>query len=318
MLETPTRFGTLTGLDHIGIGVSDMARAIDFYTDLGFTDLAFDYQGELPGLGDVTGHDRTEARVVFLRTANPTVLGRASIKLVQLSDRPPPPQPAGQAWGEPGICEVCVHVNGQADFHASLVEAGRTNMMDPNEADLDPYQTHCGLSYVSDPDGAKIELIEWSTLEAGWPHGPGPQGVNHVAFGVSDIERTREFYQGLGFTGQLFESDGYFEPMHPWFAPRTPPRQRMMLLTSPYGGNLEPVQHYPPSPDMRGEWGHLGTFEFAIGSRCLERSLDHLERSGIKLAGDPAVIDLPDGASWRYAYFRDPDDLYVSVAEVRA
>ncbi len=107
----------------------------------------------------------------------------------------------------------------------------------------------------SDPDGAKIELIEWSTLEAGWPHGPGPQGVNHVAFGVSDIERTREFYGSLGFTGQLFESDGYFEPMHPWFHPRTPPRQRMMLLTSPYGGALEPVQHYPPSPDMRGRMG---------------------------------------------------------------
>ena len=100
--------------------------------------------------------------------------------------------PTGQAWGEPGICEVCVHVNGQADFHARPRGARATpSLMEPNEADLDPYQTHCGLSYVADPDGAKIELIEWSTLEAGWPLGPGPQGVNHVAFGVSDIERTR-------------------------------------------------------------------------------------------------------------------------------
>ena len=266
MRESSPLFGTLTGLDHIGIGVSDMDAALAFYGALGFTDRAFDYRGPLPGLAEVTGLEETTARVVYLRTANPTVLGRASIKLVLFTDRPNPPLPAGQAWGEPGICEVCVHVNGQAAFHASLVAAGHQSLMEPNEADLEPYQTHCGLSYVSDPDGAKIELIEWSTLEAGWPHGPGPQGVNHVAFGVADIERTTDFYRELGFTGQLFESDGYFEPMHPWFGAGHPPRMRMTLLTNPYGGALEPVQHFPPSPDMRGEWGHLGTYEFAIGS----------------------------------------------------
>lgn len=318
MVAARSRFGALTGLDYIGIGVSDMAASMAFYGELGFDDVAFDYNGSLPGLTGVSGHDQTDAHVVLLRSNNPTVLGRAGIKLVHTLSRPVPPMPEGMAWGELGICEVCVHVHGQARFHADLVARGHRNLMDPTEADLEPYQTHCGLSYVADPDGAKIELIEWSTLEAGWPVADGPQGVNHVAFGVTDIERTRAFYQGLGFTGQLFESDGYFEPMHPWYAPRTPPRQRMMLLTSPLGGNLEPVQHTPASPDMRGEWGHLGTFEFAIGSRCLERSLDYLASRDIKLVGDPAVIDLGGGATWRYAYFADPDGLYVCVTEVRA
>jgi catechol 2,3-dioxygenase-like lactoylglutathione lyase family enzyme len=318
MVNTTRRHGTLMGLDHIGIGVSDMTASLEFYAELGFTDVAFDYAGPLPGLSAVTGYDDTEARVVFLRTRNPTVLGRASIKLVEITDRTPPPAPEGQAWGEPGICEVCVHVNGQAGFYRELVARGHTGLMEPNESDLPPYQTHCGLSYVADPDGAKIELIEWSTLEAGWPVEPGPQGVNHVAFGVADLERTRSFYQRLGFTGQLFESDGYFEPMHPWFHPRTPPRQRMTLLTSPYGGALEPVQHFPPSPDMRGEWGHLGTFEFAVGARCIDSAIEHLAAGDIALVGDPVTIDLGDGATWRYAYIQDPDDLYVCVTEVRA
>ena len=224
MVAARSRFGALTGLDHIGIGVSDMAASMAFYSELGFDDVAFDYNGPLPGLTGVSGHNQTDAHVVLLRSSNPTVLGRAGIKLVHTLTRPIPPTPKGMAWGEPGICEVCVHVHGQAQFHADLVARGHKNLMDPNEADLDPYQTHCGLSYVADPDGAKIELIEWSTLEAGWPVADGPQGVNHVAFGVTDIERTRAFYQGLGFTGQLFESDGYFEPMHPWYAPRTPPK----------------------------------------------------------------------------------------------
>ena len=51
-------------------------------------------------------------------------------------------------------------MHGQADFHAELVARGHQNLMNPNDADLEPYQTHCGLSYVSDPDGAKIELID--------------------------------------------------------------------------------------------------------------------------------------------------------------
>ncbi len=317
-VHTERQFGTLSGLDHIGIGVSDMAGAMAFYAELGFTDRSFDYTGPLPGLAQVTHHDTTEARVVYLRAGTPTVLGRAGIKLVQILDREAPPLPEGQAWGEPGICEVCVHVNGQSDFYEDLVARGHTGLMEPNEADLDPYQTHCGLSYVSDPDGAKIELIEWMTLASGWPLEEGPHGVNHVAFGVSDIERTRSFYQGLGFTGQLFESDGYFEPMHPWFGDRTPPRQRMMLLTNPIGGALEPVQHYPPSPDMRGEWGHLGTYEFAIGARCIDSAVSHLDSLGIELVGEPVSLDVGDGATWSYAYFKDPDDLYVCVTEVRA
>ncbi|MBN9608389.1 MAG: hypothetical protein BGO26_19855 [Actinobacteria bacterium 69-20] len=318
MVEYSPQFGALMGLDHIGIGVRDMEASIRFYADLGFTDIAFDYVGELPGLTEVTGRPRTEARVVYLRAATPSVLGRASVKLVHLLDRPNPPLPEGQAWGEPGICEVCVHINGYEEFHRSLVADGHVNLMDPNEADLEPYQTHCGLAYIEDPDGAKIELIEWSTLAHGWPYPPGPQGVNHVAFGVTDIDRTREFYRTLGFTGQLFESNGYFEPMHPWFGKRVPPQMRMMLLTSPHGGNLEPVQHFPPSPDMRGEWGRLGTFEFAIGSRCLERSLDFFDHIGVKLVDEPAQVDLGGGATWRYAYLRDPDDNYVCVTEVRA
>jgi catechol 2,3-dioxygenase-like lactoylglutathione lyase family enzyme len=308
----------MTGLDHIGLGVSNMETSLAFFGELGFKDVAFDYEGALPGLSSVTGFETTEARVVMVRTDTPTVLGRASIKLVQITNRAQSPQPEGFAWGEVGICEVCVHVHGQADFYHELVSRGHTGIMEPNEADLPPYETHCGLSYVVDPDGAKIELIEWSTLESGWPVSDGPQGVNHVAFGCTDLKRTEAFYQSLGFTGKLFESDGYFEPMHPWFAPRTPPRQQMMLLTSPFGGGLEPVQHFPASPDMRGEWGHLGTFEFAIGTRSLESSVEHLTHLGIRILDEPVNIDLGGGASWRYVYFQDPDDLFVSVNEVRA
>src|SRR5688572_11769527 len=91
-------YGTLLGLDHIGVGVSDVESSLKFYADLGFVDVAFDYTGPLPGLSAVTGAAATEARVVYLRSGNPTVLGRSGIKLVQLTNRPQPPLPAGFAY----------------------------------------------------------------------------------------------------------------------------------------------------------------------------------------------------------------------------
>lgn len=310
--------GALLGVDHIGVGVADIERSMRFYADLGFTGVAFDHTGALPGLERVAGRARVETRVVLLRSARETVLGPAAIKLVHGTDATNPPMPEGMAWGEPGVCEVCIHARDQAAVYRRLVdELGHEGLMEPVEAPLPPYGTRCSLSYVADPDGTKIEIIEWLDLEAGWPDEPGPQGVNHVAFGVADLERTRAFYRRLGFTGMLFESDGYFEPMHPWYAPREPPRQRMTLITNPHGAGMEPVEHHPPSPDMRGEWGHLGPFEFGIGVRSIERAAGALRATGVELLCEPQTIDLGGGATWSYAYFADPDDLYVCLSEVR-
>jgi catechol 2,3-dioxygenase-like lactoylglutathione lyase family enzyme len=308
---------TTLGVDHIGVGVTDMERSLRFWGEIGFTNVAFDYTGPLPGLDRVAGRGDVEARVAMLRPASPTVLGPGAVKLVQTIDAPPPPMPEGMAWGEPGVCEVCVHARDQATVYERLVAAGHTGLMEPNSSPLDPYGTMCSLSYVADPDGTKIELIEWLDLEAGWPEDPGPQGVNHVAFGVASLERTREFYRQLDFGGMLFNSDGYFEPMHPWYAPRPAPRQKMTLLTNPHGAGMEPVEHIPPSPDMRGEWGHVGPFEFGIGVRNIEVAARQLAELGVELRSEPQTVELDGLATWRYAYFADPDDIYVYLTEAR-
>lgn len=310
--------GESLGVDHIGVGVSDVDRSIAFYAQLGFTEVAFDEELELPGLERVAGRSGVTARVVMLRPGNPSALGLANVKLVHTTDQAPPPLPEGIGWGEPGICEVCVHVKNQAGLYRRLVdEHGVTGLMEPNEAPLPPYGTLCSLSYIGDPDGTKIEMIEWHDLEQGWPWDDGPHGVNHVAFGVADIGRTRDFYRDLGFTGMLFESDGFFEPMDPWYAPRTPPSQRMMLLTNPHGAGMEPVQHTPASPDMRGEWGHLGSFEFGIGVRDIQAAARALDAAGIELLSDPQAVELPGGGRWSYAYFAEPDGNCVALTEAR-
>jgi len=72
----------------------------------------------------------------------------------------------------------------------------------------------------------------------------------------------------------------------------------------------------PLGPDCRGEWGHLGPMEFAVGVSNLERACDHLRASGVELLGEPQSVDVGTG-EWRYAYLADPDGLYVSLVEPR-
>jgi hypothetical protein len=67
---------------------------------------------------------------------------------------------------------------------------------------------------------------------------------------------------------------------------------------------------------MRGEYGHLGPFDFGIGVRSLELALEHLAMLGIEPSPVHAV-DLGGGGCWRYAYFPEPDGNRVCLTEAR-
>jgi catechol 2,3-dioxygenase-like lactoylglutathione lyase family enzyme len=296
-------------VDHVGVGVGDMEEALRFYAQVGLSDVRFDWTGFVPG------PDR-EARVAMLANPQATPIGAGRIKLVQVIDGDgPPPAPAGGGWGELGICEICLHARGVESVHRALVAAGGESLMEPLSSSTTPNDVELDIAYVADPWRGKLELIEWTGLWHSLPGPPRAEGVNHVAFGVADMARTRAFYERLGFTEMLFESTEFFDPMADWYA-GDPPDQHMAMLMAAQGAAIEPVVLDPPGPDCRGEWGHSGPFEFAIGVGSLESGTAELGRLGVELKGEPVTIDVGSG-EWRYAYFRDPDDLYVSLVESR-
>jgi catechol 2,3-dioxygenase-like lactoylglutathione lyase family enzyme len=300
---------TFRGVDHVGVGVADMEAAARFYEQVGFNDVLFDYSGDVPGSG-------RRARVVMLANPGATPVGPGRIKLVQVLDGDgPPPAPTGGGWGEVGICEICLHARGVDGVHRQLVAAGAESLMEPLSASTPPNDVGLDIAYVADPWRGKLELIEWTGLWHSLPGAPRAEGVNHVAFGVADMERTRAFYEQLGFTEMLFESTEFFDPMAPWY-PGDPPDQHMVMLMAAQGAGIEPVVLDPLGPDCRGEWGHIGPFEFAIGVGSLEGGIARLRELGVTLTSEPTTVDVESG-EWRYVYFRDPDDLYVSLVEAR-
>jgi catechol 2,3-dioxygenase-like lactoylglutathione lyase family enzyme len=305
------------GVDHIGIGVGDLAAGIDFYGRVGFSDVLFEYAGEVPGTEAFTSGTPRRARMAMLASPAATPVGPGRIKLVETLDGAPPPIPAGQAWGELGICEICLHVRDVPTVYDRLVrEVGATPLMAPLSGAVTPYDVSLDIAYVADPWGGKIEMIEWTGLWKSLPGEPRAEGVNHVAFGTSDMEASRAFYAQLGFTEFFFESTEFFEPMAPWYA-RDLPDQHMVMLMSAQGAGIEPCQLTPLGPDCRGEWGHLGPMEFAVGVSNLELACARLGKQGVEVIGELHSLDVGAGGRLRYAYLAAPDGLYVSLVESR-
>ena len=159
-------------------------------------------------------------------------------------------------------------------------------------------------------------MIEWTGL---WTLAararPRAEGVNHVAFGVADMEAQPRVLRRLGFDEMLFESTDFFDPMAPWYDRRAAGpahgdddvgagrRRSSRCVLTPLG------------PDCRGEWGHLGPMEFAVGVTNLERASRSSQAAGVE-RGRARTVDVGTG-EWRSAYFGDPDGLYVSLVEPR-
>jgi catechol 2,3-dioxygenase-like lactoylglutathione lyase family enzyme len=314
---------TFMGVDHVGVGVGDVDEAIEFYgRHVGFDRVLFDYTGELPGLEVVAGR-RPHARVAMLENSDATPIGPGRIRLVQVLDAgAAPPAPEGQAWGEVGVCEICLHVRNVPQVHEALVAAGCASLMEPMSADVPPVGVALDIAYVADPWGTKLEMIEWTGL---WRSLPGParaEGVNHVAFGVTDMARTRAFYERLGFTELLFESVAFFDPMAPWYRPPWYdrdhlPAQHMTMPMPAQGASIEPVVLDPVAHDCRGEWGHLGPMDFAIRVANIDLAVVRLRSDGIEVYGEPQSVAIDNGGEFRYAYFAEPDGNYVSLVEPR-
>lgn len=309
---------TFLGVDHAGIGVGDMDKAFDFWSKkLGFTEVFFDYTGPVPGLSEITKSNSVKARIVMLGNRFTTRLGPGKVKLVQRLDGDgAPPYPSGIGYGEVGLAEVCLHTLHTEKIFRELVDKENCKpLMEPLSATVGENQIDLDIAYIADPWMGKVELIDWKGLWTARPAAPRIEGVNHVAFGVTDMKVTTDFYKQLGFVDQIFESKEFFDPMAPWYqVGRALPGHHMTLWLSGQGAGIEPVRLTPLWEDCRGEWGHVGPMDFGIGVQNINKAVAELKRLGIETHSDIQVLDV--GVSeFKYVYFKDPDDQYVCIVE---
>ncbi len=144
---------------HITVRVSDLERALGFYRDgLGLQPL-FDVRLDGPGLDAVTGTPGARGRMIGLLVPG---AGKVSIELIYFEHPSLSPPPEGRFTGWSNISISVADIDAT---HAAFLARGLAPHSPPVEVG------GVRMFFVTDPDGARIEIIEFSgghTTSAGW------------------------------------------------------------------------------------------------------------------------------------------------------
>ncbi|MEL6866675.1 MAG: VOC family protein [Bacteroidota bacterium] len=147
------------------IGVSDMDKAISFYSDiLGYDEVVYDQNGQFEDWKQLPGANQTFRRVLLRHQqqrqgAFSRLLGKSEIELVQVKDRAPKKLFADRMWGDLGYIHLCFDINGMNAMRELCVSKGHPFTVDSADS-FDMGEAAGHFSYVEDPDGTLIEFVE--------------------------------------------------------------------------------------------------------------------------------------------------------------
>jgi catechol 2,3-dioxygenase-like lactoylglutathione lyase family enzyme len=145
----------------------------------------------------------------------------------------------------------------------------------------------------------------------------------HVNVNCSDYERSRTFYERLGFR-VLWEVPETNTPEVAAAVGMPPYRVRGALLALRGAAGpttlidlLEwrhPRDASPPYPHLY----HLGLARIALATSDLDADVVELEAAGVALLSAPARLPGPGGGGSRFVCFKDPDGTVLELVELEA
>ena len=150
------------------VGVTDMERSIAFYRDvLGYDTVRYDISDKFDDWAALPGSEGNFRRVL-LGTSKPRegafsrLFGPDCVELVQALDRTPRKIFEGRYWGDPGFIQICYDISGMKAFGKFAAEKGFPFTVDscPGDTTFDMGEASGHFTYIEDPDGTLIELVE--------------------------------------------------------------------------------------------------------------------------------------------------------------
>lgn len=229
----------IRGVNYVGIAVSDLDRAADFYT--GATDLTLVEESRLensPALDKIAGRDGVIAETRLYRSAN------AQLRFMKFAN---PSEDASTTLNVevqgPGFSHVCYQVAKATKAYDRFLELGATPVGARDMVQLNP-RNPVEYAYARDLDGTlfEVEHVDVEKLDLNTPP-KNNYRMRHVAIATPDIDRITEFYSVL------------LEEPNP---------RRIGRLGGISGENLDKVSGLPGSK-IKMSWFQIRNMEFEIG-----------------------------------------------------
>lgn len=153
--------GAMCGSKHID-------QAVKMYQDIfGYDKVVYDTTGEFEDLKWLKGGEGRFRRVLLAHTADregafADLYGHSTVELVEALDREPRKLYEGRYWGDPGFIQLCFDVTNMSEIKKKCEAAGYPFTVDscPNGERFDMGEASGHFTYIEDPDGTLIEMVE--------------------------------------------------------------------------------------------------------------------------------------------------------------
>lgn len=311
-------------LQHVGQGVADIETTYDFYRR---------HLGVKIKLSDLVTHCKEMAPLVggtetmrMMMAAN--AKGGGVLELVEHRSSRARPAPGQNRYRNYGILEVGYGVRNIGQVIKKLEADGVPVLTGIHTLEL-VTGTCWDYAYIRDPDGLPLQLTE--QIRPGREKSAPPQvlGVTHLGIGVSDMERSTDFYvNALGFDRLLCEFSGVIPELAGLEGEALPVKVVILERSRPPGGPLGNFlaggtvkliqviggngQHF-----YRGRrWGDIGCMEFCLDVTDLASTVSVLQAQGVATCMDPVAVDMGNGFRGKVAYVQDPDGTFVELVQV--
>jgi catechol 2,3-dioxygenase-like lactoylglutathione lyase family enzyme len=309
----------VSGLDSIGLTVSDLDRSVDFYTRV----LAFEKVSE----HEAEGSEYEHAYGVFglhTRTAR-LRLGDEFLELTEYLAPKGRPIPADFRSNDRWFQHVAIIVSDMDRAYQKLREHKVQHASTSPQRLPDWNKAAGGIRafYFRDPDGHHLEVLSFPVGKGDpkW-HRPSDRlflGIDHTAIVISSTEASLRFYRdvlGLRVAGESENYGPEQERLNNVFGARL----RITALRASSGPGVEFLEYlapgdgrpYPPAAKPNDLLHWHTRFAVASAGRA-GQDLRHANAAFVS----PGVVELPDGkAGFRKSILaRDPDGHAVQIVE---
>jgi catechol 2,3-dioxygenase-like lactoylglutathione lyase family enzyme len=325
----------INGMQHIGIGVQNREDSYEFYNNALLLSVPMSkHEGHCTGVVPIIEKDETRKVIISM---NP--YGGAAVEVFQYTSKTPVPVPGWIDFSCTGYLFYGVAVqNVKKSVQKILKNKGR--IITEATAFTPMNDRGWKTAVFTDPFGITGTMVEYPGSFVGYGKKNSKiGGIDYIAIGVSDIDRSVDFYKNmLGYDVEIYRDDkndkGIYEGECPeWDSLFGKGRKikRALLARSEKpqghfrhflkGGMIELVEVGGNTGSYNYEgrhWGDIGFMELCFDVSDLKTAIDSLVSRGAELAVPIYTQDMGQKTEASFAYIRDPDGALLEFAEIKS